>query len=205
MVQPLDLDTILEATIFATRKHQGQIRKDQRGSPYVTHPLAAARAIRQTGDIKDPQILVAAILHDTLEDTDTQEIEIEKQFGKGVLSIVLEVTDDKSLEKMERKRRQVVHASHLTFAARVIKLADKLVNCRDILHSPPNGWSLKRRQDYVQWAADVVANIRGTNAPLEAAFDQMLADAEKALAFTIKAYASIDQRPWSPNQKNATR
>lgn len=199
MTQFLALDILLEAIIFATRKHQGQIRKDQEGSPYITHPLAVARAIWQIGGIKELKILVAAILHDTLEDTQTHQSEIEQQFGQEVLSIVLQVTDDKSLEKIDRKRRQVEHASHLTLDARIIKLADKLVNCQDILHSPPNGWSLKRRQDYVQWAADVVEHIRGTNTPLEAAFDLMLKKGEEVLDFKIKPYSSIDQRPWSPN------
>ena len=100
---------------------------------------------------------------------------------------------------MTRKRLQVIHAAELSYEAKIIKLADKLVNCRDILNDPPEDWPLKRRQDYIQWGADVVEQIRGTNSPLESAFDQVLSDAQAELNFKIKPYDSVDQLPWGPN------
>jgi GTP diphosphokinase / guanosine-3',5'-bis(diphosphate) 3'-diphosphatase len=194
----IQLDIIFEAAIFAACKHQGHIRKDALASPYITHPLTVAREIYATGKVDDPSILVAAILHDTLEDTKTTQDELRQQFGEDVLSIVLEVTDDKSLIKERRKQLQVIHAPQLSYAARIIKLADKLVNCRDILHMPPRDWSLVRRQEYIQWSADVLAQVRGVNPSLEAAFDKMAAQAEAELDFTLQSFDTVNQRPWGP-------
>lgn len=199
MAEILDLTNILEAAVFAARKHQGQVRKDHEKSPYVTHPLLVAKSIWEIGGVNETRTLIAAVLHDTIEDTDTKEIEIRDQFGEVVLSVVLEVTDDKSLEKMERKRQQVVHAPYLSRPARLIKLADKLINCQDILYSPPEDWTLERRRNYIQWGADVIARIRGTNAPLEDAFDAVLVEAEKKLDYAIQSFETVNQRPWAPN------
>lgn len=202
MADTISLDAILTAAIFAAHKHQGHIRKDDRGSPYVTHPLSVARLIYQIGQVQDTHILIAAILHDTIEDTPTSPDEIRDRFGEDVLSIVLEVTDDKSLQKERRKQLQVIHSPHLSYGARIVKLADKIVNCQDILHMPPKDWTLVRRQDYIQWAADVVAQIRGTNPPLEAVFDEMLTEAEKELGFHIQPFSTVNERPWDLNFNN---
>ncbi|MEA3327944.1 MAG: HD domain-containing protein [Chloroflexota bacterium] len=196
--QTPDLTTIFEACIFAANKHQGHIRKDQKGSPYITHPLLVAQAIWKIGGVTDTNILVAAILHDTIEDTKTTLMEIQDTFGKSILDIVLEVTDDKSLPRQERKWLQVVHAPGLSHPARIIKLGDKLVNCRDILNSPPKEWTLERRQQYIQWAVDVLYRIRGTNIALEAAFDDTLTRAETQLDFSIQPFETIHLRPWAP-------
>ncbi len=193
-----DLNLIFKAILFAIDKHEGQIRKDAERSPYITHPLLVAQALLEIGDVQDLPTLIAAILHDTLEDTKTTEVEIRKAFGEEILQIVLEVTDDKSLEKMARKRLQVVHAPSISNKAKVIKLSDKLVNCRDILNSPPEDWPMERRREYIQWAADVVENLRNINTPLELAFDQILSDAEESLDFKIKSYETINERPWAP-------
>ena len=116
-------------------------------------------------------------------------------FGEIVLAIVLEVSDDKSLPRMERKRRQVLHAPELSRPARLVKLGDKLANCSDVLESPPNGWDLIRRQEYVQWSADVIAQIRGVNPPLERAFDAVIHEAETELHFQVQPFETIHQRP----------
>jgi guanosine-3',5'-bis(diphosphate) 3'-pyrophosphohydrolase len=192
-------EQLFTAAIFAAKKHQGQVRKDQRGSPYITHPLTVARTLWKTGGVRDSSTLVAAILHDTLEDTPTTPAEIRDHFGSDILAIVLEVTDDKTLDKMERKRLQVLHAPEISLPAKLIKLGDKLTNCRDILDSPPNGWPLLRRQHYIQWAADVIAGIRGVNPPLENAFDRMLFEAENHLQFSIQPFTTVNQRPWAPH------
>jgi len=196
--QRSDLDPIFKAVLFAAVKHDGQIRKDAQGSPYITHPIQVAQALVEIGHVTETSTLVAAILHDTLEDTKTTRDEIRDTFGEEILQIVLEVTDNKSLEKMERKRQQVIHAPHISDQAKNIKLGDKLINCRDILNSPPKNWTLERRREYIQWAADVVENLRNTNAALEFAFDQMLLEAEERLAFLIEPYDNINQRPWAP-------
>ena len=195
----LDLSQILSAAIFSAEKHQGQVRKGEDQLPYITHPLAVAKAIWEIGKVSDSQILIAAILHDTIEDTTTTKSELEECFGKDILEIVLDVTDDKSLEKLERKRLQVVHAATLSYPARIIKLGDKMVNCCDILLSPPKDWDLNRRREYIQWGADVVNQIRGTNKGLETAFDEMLTRAELELSFKVKSIDSIKDRLWGLN------
>ncbi len=202
MSQDSALDRILEAAIFAARKHQGQVRKDDRRSPYITHPLQVAQTLWDIGGVREPQTLIAAILHDTIEDTNTTYAEVRETFGEEILQIVLEVTDDKTLEKMARKRAQVVHAPDLSEPASLIKLGDKLVNCCDILQNPPRNWTLSRRREYIQWGADVIEKIRGINQPLEDAFDRMLAEAQEQLNFTIKAFKSVNDRPWGPSSSS---
>lgn len=202
MTIALTADSLFTAAIFAARKHQGQARKDAAASPYVTHPLSVARILWQIGGVREVPTLVAAILHDTLEDTATTESELAQQFGKAVLETVLEVTDDKSLPKMERKRLQVLHAPELSQPARLIKLGDKWVNCEDILTSPPQGWPLIRRQHYIQWAADVILQLRGTNPGLEAAFDALLEKAQAELQFTLQPLSTVNQHPWAPHPAN---
>jgi len=193
-----DLSRIFAACVFAANKHAGQTRKDQSGSPYITHPLMVTRDIWKIGGVKDTDILIAALLHDTIEDTGTKPSEIHEAFGKPILDIVLEVTDDKSLPKEVRKRLQVVHAPEKSYPARIIKWGDKLVNCRDVLNSPPRDWPLLRRQNYLQWSADVLYKMRGTNTPMEEAFDKLLEKAETQFNFAIQAFETIHTRSWTP-------
>jgi guanosine-3',5'-bis(diphosphate) 3'-pyrophosphohydrolase len=202
MDKGLNLAKILDAAIFAAEKHQGDVRKNKQRSPYITHPLLVAQAIVQIGEIQKTDILAAAILHDTIEDTDTTRGEIKERFGEDILSIVLEVTDDKALPKMVRKRLQVAHAAELSYEAKIVKLGDKLINCSDILKDPPDYWPLKRRQDYIQWGADVIFRIRGTNPQLEEAFDQVMARAERKLGYHLKPFDSVNDRPWGPEYKH---
>ena len=115
------------------------------------------------------------MLHDTIEDTETTEDELTTVFGSQVSSVVLEVTDDKSLEKHVRKQRQIEHAPHISTEAKLVKLADKICNLRDILASPPASWSAERKQAYFDWAGKVVAGVRGVHPSLEAVFDGLAA------------------------------
>ena len=124
---------------------------------------------------------MAALLHDTVEDTDTTIEELESQFGAAVATLVREVTDDKALPKEARKARQVEHAPELSPRARLIKLGDKICNVRDITTNPPVGWSVARRREYFDWTRRVVDEIRGTNAALEARYDETFAHACEAI------------------------
>ncbi|WP_426692912.1 HD domain-containing protein [Sphingomonas sediminicola] len=176
MTARADLALVLEAARFAAEKHRMQRRKDADASPYINHPLALANILVSEGDVDDPEVLVAALLHDTVEDTDTTVEELERAFGSRVAGIVAEVTDDKSLAKEERKRLQVARAAHKSNAAKLVKLADKISNLRDIATSPPADWPLQRREDYFHWAKQVVDALRGANPRLEAAFDRAYSD-----------------------------
>jgi guanosine-3',5'-bis(diphosphate) 3'-pyrophosphohydrolase len=167
--------TLIRAIAFAAEKHRKQRRKDADASPYINHPIGLADVLANEGGIEDPVVLCAAVLHDTIEDTETTTEELEAQFGHAVTAIVLEVTDDKSLEKHVRKQRQIEHAPHSSPEARLVKLADKICNLRDIIASPPAEWSAERKQAYFDWAAQVVAGLRGIHPQLEALFDGLLA------------------------------
>jgi len=127
--------------------------------------------LAETADVTNTDVLVAALLHDTLEDTETTPAEIEAEFGARVCSIVLEVTDDKSLDKQVRKDEQVRKAPYKSPEAKLVKLADKTCNLRDLLAGPQSDWPQSRLLEYTEWAARVVEGIRGENPDLEGAFD----------------------------------
>ena len=176
MCSPIEtMHEFIRVVAFAAQKHRDQRRKDATAAPYINHPIAVANVLANEGDVSDPVVLCAAILHDTIEDTQTTATELEEQFGRKVTSIVLEVTDDKSLEKQVRKQLQIEHAPHLSLEAKLVKLADKICNLRDTAASPPVGWSIERQQAYFDWAAQVIAGVRGTNPKLEALFDEVYA------------------------------
>jgi guanosine-3',5'-bis(diphosphate) 3'-pyrophosphohydrolase len=168
-----DLGLLIRATSFAAEKHRDQRRKGASASPYINHPIAVANTLANEGGVQDVDVLCAALLHDTIEDTETTEAELRAEFGAIVARIVAEVTDDKSLEKQERKRLQIEHAKALSPKAKLVKLADKICNLRDILESPPD-WGIDRKRQYFEWAADVVAGLRGVHLGLESTFDSLL-------------------------------
>ena len=169
------LGAFVKAVAFAADKHRNQRRKDADASPYINHPIALANVLANEGGVDDATVLCAAVLHDTIEDTETTADEIRALFGPQVAAVVLEVTDDKSLEKQVRKQRQVEHAPHISTEAKLVKLADKISNLRDILASPPADWSVERKQTYFEWAARVVAGLRGVHPGLESVFDGLYA------------------------------
>ncbi|KAJ8247474.1 hypothetical protein GJAV_G00246850 [Gymnothorax javanicus] len=168
-----DSATLLEAAHFAAEKHKKQRRKDPEATPYINHPIGVARILSHEGGITDIEVLQAALLHDTVEDTDTSITEIEAKFGPTVARIVEEVTDDKTLPKKERKRKQVEHAPYISREAKLVKLADKLYNLRDLNRCTPTGWTEERVQEYFVWAAEVVKGLQGTNQTLEDELQQL--------------------------------
>jgi guanosine-3',5'-bis(diphosphate) 3'-pyrophosphohydrolase len=161
----------LKALDFAARKHRDQRRKDADASPYINHPIALARVLSEEGGVTNAQVLCAALLHDTVEDTATTPEELAAEFGPAIRDLVLEVTDNNSLSKAERKRLQVVHAAHLSDQAKLVKLADKICNLRDVADNPPADWGLDRRRAYFDWAKAVIDGLRGVHVGLEAVFD----------------------------------
>lgn len=167
---------LLRALSFAADKHRFQKRKDSAGTPYINHPIHVALTLAETGQVTDENLLIAAILHDTIEDTETKPEEIREQFGQAVLDLVLEVTDDKSLPKQERKRLQVLHASKKSEAARKLKMADKICNVTDIIHHPPGNWPVERKLEYLDWCEQVLAGIRGTHNPLEEKLSRIITE-----------------------------
>ncbi len=169
------ISIVLQAALFAAEKHKNQRRKDAEASPYINHPIALANVLATEGGVTDGEVLCAALLHDTIEDTETTADELRTIFGDAVTGIVLEVTDDKSQPKADRKRLQIEHAAHASPKAKLVKLADKICNLRDILSSPPADWSVERKQEYFDWSARVVAGVRDVHPGLALVFDQLLA------------------------------
>ena len=172
---------LFNAIRFAAEKHRNQRRRDSEKSPYINHPIEVSQLLWEVGGVRDVDVLLAAILHDTIEDTDTRPEEISDKFGEEVLSLVLEVSDDKSLPKGERKRLQIETAPYKSNGAKLIKLADKSCNVRNLVTTPPHDWSLERRQEYLLWTERVVAGLRDTNAALEEYYDHELASGKMLL------------------------
>jgi GTP diphosphokinase / guanosine-3',5'-bis(diphosphate) 3'-diphosphatase len=170
-----ELALLLKALAFAAHKHRDQRRKDAEASPYINHPIALADVLVNEGGVTDTEVLCAALLHDTVEDTATTHEELVDAFGSRIARIVAEVTDDKDLPKAERKRLQIEHAPKLSHEAKLVKLADKLCNLRDVAERPPAKWDLARRREYFDWAKKVVDGLRGAHPRLEAAFDRAYA------------------------------
>lgn len=169
-----NLANLTDAYYFAAKKHIKQKRKGNDAAPYINHPVEVVNLLTNIGKIEDFDILIAAVLHDTVEDTDTTIEDISDKYGANVALMVSELTDDKTLSKKERKEKQVEHAPHISEGAKQVKLCDKISNIRDVLENPPDGWSDERRLEYIGWGERVVAGLRGVNPNLEKHFDELM-------------------------------
>jgi guanosine-3',5'-bis(diphosphate) 3'-pyrophosphohydrolase len=181
MLQEENISALLSATHFAAKKHRDQRRKNVEAEPYLNHPVEVAELLARVGEVTDTVTLIAAILHDTIEDTDTEPEEINVHFGSEVLSVVMEVTDDKSLIKAERKRLQIKNAPRLSLRGKQVKLADKISNISAMATSPPKGWPKDRQIEYLYWAENVVTEMGDCNPKLENLFFDLLAKGKKQL------------------------
>jgi guanosine-3',5'-bis(diphosphate) 3'-pyrophosphohydrolase len=181
---------LIEAIRFSSFRHRAQRRKDTVGSAYIHHPIQVMELIWSVGEIRDRDILIAALLHDTIEDTvkptSMEEANLKQEiadlFGKEVLAMVLEVTDDKKDLHKVRKQKQIDHAPALSYGAKIIKLADKTANLQDIIDNPPMFWSKARKSEYFDWSVEVAVGLRGVNQKLEERFDQVVQAGKAILA-----------------------
>jgi (p)ppGpp synthase/HD superfamily hydrolase len=169
-IAPRTVVELARALDFAARRHSAQRRKGLRAEPYINHLTEVALLLAEVTDGSDPALVMAGLLHDTIEDTGTTRAELRASFGDEVASLVSEVTDDKSLPREERKRRQVETAPHKPARARMLKIADKIANLRSLAESPPVGWTARRKREYVAWAREVVTACGPTNEMLEGIF-----------------------------------
>ena len=168
------VDKILLTLEFAAEKHRGQIRRSKDKTPYISHPITVTVTLMKVGKVRDVEIIQASLLHDVLDETDTPLVDIEKQFGSKVAKYVAELTQDKSLSKAERKRRQVAAAPHTSVGAAQIQLADKMCNLNELLDNPPSAWTRARIDTYFQWAESVIARLPDANPKLKEAADSMV-------------------------------
>ena len=176
-----DIPRLLVAASFAAQKHRNQRRKDADESPYINHPVAVAALLATDGGVRDTDLLVAALLHDTVEDTLTTFEELTQSFGAEISDLVAEATDDKTLPKNVRKQLQVKNAPHKSNRANQLKIADKICNIREIDPTRPRNWDYDRKSQYLTWAARVVDGCRGVNPRLDQLFDEVLTDARQRL------------------------
>jgi (p)ppGpp synthase/HD superfamily hydrolase len=175
------ISVILRSLDFAATRHRSQFRKGEEKTPYINHPIQVANLLVNEAGETDPVLLSAAVLHDVVEDTvdsveerDLLIEEIRLIFGEEILSLTLEVTDDKTLLKEERKRLQVEHAVHISNKAKKLKSADKIMNIRDLMNCPPSGWTRARVIDYLNWCEMVNEGVRGVNGKLDSLFTETL-------------------------------
>lgn len=171
---------LFEAVRFAAEKHRDDRRKGDIAAPYINHPIMVAEQLAAVGLGDDVELLMAALLHDVIEDTDATPEELRVRFGERVCSIVLEVSDDKDLRRDERKEQVVRHIASKSEEAQLVKLSDVIANTYDIIHHPPP-WKRERKEDYLNWAERVVNRLRGAHGELESLFDGLLAEAREAL------------------------
>jgi len=171
---------VLRAADAAARWHVHQRRKGAAEEPYINHLLEVAMLVAEATKGEDPDLVIAALLHDAIEDQEVPEAIIEKLFGKSVTRVVTEVTDDKSLPKQKRKQLQVKNAQKRSKRAKILKLADKTSNLRAIAASPPPDWSVRRRLEYIRWATEVVAGLKGVSPWLEKEFALATREAERS-------------------------
>lgn len=169
---------VLKAAHFAAESHSGQRRKGAAAEPYINHLIEVAELVSSALSEPDTNLVIAALLHDTIEDAGVTKEELIQTFGADVAELVVEVTDDKALPKAERKRLQIVNAPKKSVRAQVIKLADKISNVRAILSSPPADWSVQRKREYFEWAKQVVDGLTAPNQKLKAEFERLYRRAE---------------------------
>lgn len=175
----MNFNLTIKAIVFAAEKHKYQRRKGFNQVPYINHPLKVAQLLSDCGE-EDEQLLIASILHDVIEDTDTTVDELIRDFGKGVCDLVLEVTDDKELPFAIRKELQIKSAPGLSVKAKKLKIADKICNIRDIVTYPLD-WSIERKLIYLDWAQKVVAGCKGVNSELESLFSKTIDESLDAI------------------------
>lgn len=166
------MNRVIEACHFAALKHSDQRRKNTAASPYINHPIECANILSQAG-ITDPDIIISAISHDLIEDTKTTSDELRQKFGDVVVGIVLECTDDKALDKIERKKLQLAHAKDASNEAKLVKAADKISNLSGLLNDPPASWPKEEIYGYAIWSYHVCQGIRGINTNLDNTLQQI--------------------------------
>lgn len=180
----VELTIVFRALKFSAYKHRKQRRKGSAGIPYINHPIEVTSMIIELLENPKYDLLAAALLHDTIEDTNTSAEEIEHAFGNRIMRLVMEVTDDKRISRVKRKQLQIDKARELTYEAKCIKIADKACNISDILYTRIK-WSRQRKINYVKWANEVIGQIRDTNAELVGAFDKEVTKAQELLDFKL--------------------
>ncbi|HEC60508.1 hypothetical protein LCGC14_0950780 [marine sediment metagenome] len=153
---------LIEAFLFAAQAHKEQRRKGNGGAPYINHLIEVVSLLSSTAKVDDTDILIAAALHDILEDTPITVTEITKRYGSNVLSYVQAVSDDKALTLIERRAKQLKSMNESSDPIKYIKLAD---HCSNIASLPPT-WDKQRLKEYIGWSQSVAEKCFDVSEPL---------------------------------------
>jgi (p)ppGpp synthase/HD superfamily hydrolase len=175
------LRLVSEAADFAARRHSGMARKGRGNEPYVNHLAEVANLLAIATDGTDAELVAAGWLHDTIEDTETTREELAQNFSKRVAALVVEVTDDMTLPKDQRRQQQIIDAPNKSSGAKLIKIADKISNIRARIPPQPSQDERDDLIDYVAWAEKVVGGCRGVNPVLDRMFDETAKQARSTL------------------------
>jgi|GEM_PF-1284900 len=168
------IDKVLQAMVDATAHHAGQYRKAEH-VPYIIHPLRVCRNLWDEAHVRAPDVIIAALLHDSVEDTSMTLEDLEAKYGKGVALIVNDVTNDPNLDSEANKQRQVDHAPYLSVGGKLVKLADRLDNLRDLYRNPPPSWSQEKVDGYYAWGEKLLEALRGVSPTLEQGIARVVA------------------------------
>jgi len=171
---------VFNAADAAARWHVHQRRKGAAEEPYINHLLEVATLVAEATHGEDADLVIAALLHDAIEDQEVPRTIIASAVGEAVAELVEEVTDDKTMEKQKRKQLQVERSHKKSQRAKILKLADKTSNLKAIAASPPPDWTVKRRLEYIEWARAVARGLTGVSEWLESEFEQAAKEAEWA-------------------------
>lgn len=161
--------------MYAIEKHACQKRRD--GSPYVAHPFRVAESVRSIGGVTDPEVVMAAMMHDLIEDTDVEYDDLVKLFGRRVADLVASLSGDMRLPKPERRAEVIERARRGSTEVKTIRLADRLDNLLDMA-----GFSPGRKREYLEGSEQTLEACRGANAALEAALERAIARVRRELA-----------------------
>lgn len=179
-----DHPLLRRAFAFAEHAHRGQMRKAGRNqpAPYITHPVEVARFLHTHCASPSPSLLALALLHDTVEDTPVTLDRIEARFGAELAALVELSTDPPGMDRPDRRARQVAELALAPPEVRLLRIADKAANLGSVMADPPRGWSAERQQGYLDFARAIFQVARGLDADLDAAFEQVAAEAQNIIS-----------------------
>lgn len=167
---------VLNALLYAAECHQSQTRKNMAHTPYIIHPMSVTQNLLSIGHVRDTDVIIASLLHDTIEDTQATYDDLKKRFGEKVEGLVREVTEDNKLAGQKKRKMQIVHALQTSKEASMIKLADKLYNLEALITEPPEKWTRERIDQYFEWSQVVIDNLPDANPDLKAAVHKVILD-----------------------------
>ena len=188
------LKTFAEAVEYAAVKHHGQLRKGE-DAPYIVHPLRAARLVMQAAPkLGYETAVIAAVLHDTLEDTTASHSDLVARFGAKVADVVAELTDESAGPIHDRKAAQAAKALNMSVMARIVKIADQTDNVNDVAYHPAVDWSDEKRMEYIDLSSKVVQACQAEDNPVITRLVSTFMEEAHRAKLLLDAFSAISER-----------